>query len=231
MNAFPSMESRRKRPYDEYNLFFILEQERLLQRYQRSASSSSSSTTAPSSSSSSNVVLPPLPPRYRHLELSNDWFLSSDNYRPKSWNRASASFSIANASSGSAVSVGTKKTKQMSFLEVTRTVALNWATLDATTKNYVSAVSRMLSSGSQDKDEESSLQDILFLFQDLADGTNGRRITTPPSPSSLPKSLFNNLCIPCKPLDRISMRAVSYNNKRLRHGDLKNLALLSRDMM
>jgi len=110
-----STQGGRKRPYDEYNIFFILERERLLQEnnhaYSKQISFPVDQLCPLASSSDCGFELPPLPPRYRHLILPKDWYRSDKN--AKAWNSR----------------VRANSMKKISFIDVTRTAASTWATL------------------------------------------------------------------------------------------------------
>ena len=74
------------KPYNSYNLFFIIERAWLLETRQLGSTAASAEIARPSSSSNTDtaaaltgyefVEIPPLPPRYFHLEmtLATNWY-------------------------------------------------------------------------------------------------------------------------------------------------------------
>ena len=112
------------RPLNNYNLFYYLERELLLQRTR--VPSFDASSTAPPSQNFHHYKdlakqLPQRPERYRHLCIPDDWFLKK------------------------------KKTKnkphgEITFLDLTRSIADSWRTVDQDIKDYVTTVSKLVKS-------------------------------------------------------------------------------------
>lgn len=116
------------KPYNSYNLFFIMERTLLLEARQIGASNMSSHppATAAPLTGYEFIELPPLPPRYQHLQstLATDWYDPGRNKRMK--RRHSKSHGVA------------------SFREMAKTMADNWKAIDPPTKIYVDAVAKLL---------------------------------------------------------------------------------------
>ncbi|EED89616.1 predicted protein [Thalassiosira pseudonana CCMP1335] len=123
---------KQDRPYNHYNLFYILERELLLQS--RGASSSSDIDarfgTLPDPTRTPTILkytsisskLPPLPPRYSKLQLPDDWYVHGKNKK-----RAhKKSHGIA------------------TFSEITTTVAENWKAADEKTVQFVKSVADLI---------------------------------------------------------------------------------------
>ena len=75
--------SKFPKPYNNYNLFFILERTRLIEAKQSGATAISDKTIRPSLHSTPTppsayefIEIPPLPPRYEHLKscLAENWY-------------------------------------------------------------------------------------------------------------------------------------------------------------
>jgi len=134
------------KPYNNYNLFFILERARILEGKQTGAIATSNRSNKISHSTLHDeyfstkriddipqslsgyefIDLPPLPPRYQHLQsvLPEDWYDSVRNRLTKRKH---------------------KKTHGMvSFQEMAKTVAINWKAVDPLTKNYVETFAALL---------------------------------------------------------------------------------------
>ena len=77
-----------RRPYNVYNLFFILERARLIQACIEDVSSGTAAAIQQSSTSYhvagyDHLCLPELPPRYHGLQLPSDWCVPGKNARRK----------------------------------------------------------------------------------------------------------------------------------------------------
>jgi hypothetical protein len=74
------------RPYNVYNIFFILERARLLEEVcaQGSNAKSRQPSSSPVDFSEYDLLcLPVLPPRYQFLELPPDWYVPGKNAKRK----------------------------------------------------------------------------------------------------------------------------------------------------
>jgi hypothetical protein len=77
-----------RRPYNVYNLFFILERARLIQACIEDVSSGTAAANQQSSTSCDfagydQLCLPDLPPRYHGLQLTPDWYVPGKNAKRK----------------------------------------------------------------------------------------------------------------------------------------------------
>lgn len=72
------------KPYNNYNIFFIVERELLIQARGKQPSPASSST-AFNFNGYDNIDLPAFPPRYAHLDgmLNPNWFVSGKKHLAK----------------------------------------------------------------------------------------------------------------------------------------------------
>jgi hypothetical protein len=123
-------------PHNCYNIFFILEREKLIRARQGSRSSGEKVVLAasgePESSSSSFgragycfLRLPDLPPRYQDLVLSHDWYVPGKNANRKH---------VKNAETHGLTS----------FTGLAKTVATNWKAADDATKDYCNTVAHII---------------------------------------------------------------------------------------
>jgi len=122
------------KPYNSYNIFFILERALLLELRKSYAPGTASGQDSDSSSSPhadtlgyyGPVDLPPLPPRYRHLAsiLPANWYDPGRNRLSKRKH--------------------SKTHGAVSFREMAKTVATNWKALDPVTKSYVESLAALL---------------------------------------------------------------------------------------
>jgi len=137
------------KPYNSYNIFFILERKLLLETRQSGAAAASPAKTARPRPSSPDagapvasltgyeyVEVPPLPLRYQHLQSSMEanWY---DPGRKKNVKRRHG-----------------KSHGVASFREIAKTTADNWKVIDPVTKTFVEAVALIL------KRRYKELQDI-----------------------------------------------------------------------
>ncbi|KAL7531214.1 hypothetical protein ACHAXR_003906 [Thalassiosira sp. AJA248-18] len=114
------------KPYNRYNIYFILERERFLQ-----SNSKYSSKTAVSDACSANFItgyenldLPNLPKRYECIDLPRGWYMPGKRKAKKRDH---------------------KKTHGLaSFQEIARVVADGWKSVDDETLEYCSIVAEML---------------------------------------------------------------------------------------
>ena len=123
------------RPYNHYNLFFILERELLLQsrgnETQEKIDSLHSCGSLQGQGDDVNIInnysdlkIPPLPPRYQNLILRKDWFVHGNRNRNK--RRHVKSHGIA------------------SFTDLSRIIALTWSEIDDETFQYLITVASLV---------------------------------------------------------------------------------------
>eukprot|EP00584_Thalassiosira_punctigera_P003452 CAMPEP_0172528424 /NCGR_PEP_ID=MMETSP1067-20121228/2824_1 /TAXON_ID=265564 ORGANISM="Thalassiosira punctigera, Strain Tpunct2005C2" /NCGR_SAMPLE_ID=MMETSP1067 /ASSEMBLY_ACC=CAM_ASM_000444 /LENGTH=334 /DNA_ID=CAMNT_0013312323 /DNA_START=1 /DNA_END=1005 /DNA_ORIENTATION=+ len=112
------------RPYNRYNVWFILERERIILS---KGGSTKRSTSRPSLQRSiqkecERLDLPPLPPRFRHLDLPANWCLASSTKRRPH-----------------------RKTHGVvAFRELVALIASGWKSIDEETMEFCSAVEKAL---------------------------------------------------------------------------------------
>lgn len=120
------------RPHNCYNIFFILERERLIQQAKEESSSHNGANDVASNSGEGSASydlvgyeslnLPDLPPRYRGLSMETGWYVPGKNARRKH----------------------VKTHGLTSFADLAQTVANNWKTVDDVTKEYCQTVARII---------------------------------------------------------------------------------------
>jgi len=168
MNPAPTAPATTKplaRPHNCYNVFFILEREKLIRETREQAAAS---TPSPSpcksergaSSSSCDLSgyyfldLPELPPRYRGLELSQDWYVpgrkagrkhvKNEETHGREYELISYAHSFSTRLTSNRSTFKSLCPPVTSFADLARTVSTNWKVADADTKDYCRAVARIL---------------------------------------------------------------------------------------
>jgi len=121
------------RPYNSYNIYFTLERFRLLMSKKKDLPNAAVLLNAkdylPPSKISFNgydgITMPPLPPRYEHLEsvLPANWYAPGKHIHAKRKHTATHGL--------------------ISFTEIARAAGTNWRTLDKSTKDYVEDVAAL----------------------------------------------------------------------------------------
>ena len=108
------------RPYNRYNLYFILERERLIQMRGGHTSTRRSTDVV---DSSFWVELPPLPPRYDGILMPVNWYFPIKKNGKR---------------------LHRKTHGVASFRELARTIAASWKTIDDATLSYLTTVEMIL---------------------------------------------------------------------------------------
>lgn len=118
--------------FNRYNLFYRLERHLLLHKRGAVTKKEDDAAAAPGSEAEKfgALVLPPLPSRYRDLDIPRLWFLSSKGSDKKRSHRKSHGVA--------------------SFTEIARIVAGNWKAIDHETMNFVTLVSDALKAYTKD---------------------------------------------------------------------------------
>ena len=122
------------RPYNNYNIYYILERELLIQtrsdatscvmRHQHDQQNGSPFTKYNNLTGYEYLELPPLPTRYQQLKLPHDWYMPG---KKKNVKRSH-----------------TKTHGVASFGEIARTVGATWKVIDDATLSYVNEVAMIL---------------------------------------------------------------------------------------
>mmetsp|Transcript_31605 Transcript_31605/g.53902 ORF Transcript_31605/g.53902 Transcript_31605/m.53902 type:complete len:268 (+) Transcript_31605:154-957(+) len=118
----------KNKPYNRYNIFYILERERFLQSNPSYKTSIAGSTAAASSpnivTGYENLDLPDLPQRYAHLDLAFDWYMPGKRKATKRDHKKSHGLA--------------------SFQEIARFVADGYRNIDDDTFKYITTVAALL---------------------------------------------------------------------------------------
>ena len=109
------------RPYNRYNLFYILERMRILQT--KGARTESDEKDVSASHSMIATIAATVPPRYRNVVMPHNWYLPKPNSHKR---------------------LHQKTHGAVSFQELAKTIAENWKTIDDATLEYVSIIAQML---------------------------------------------------------------------------------------
>ena len=122
------------RPYNKYNIYYILERELLIQtrsdasycaaKHEYEQRSGYYFNKSNALTGYEYIELPPLPPRYQYLKLPHYWYMPG---KKKNVKRSH-----------------TKTHGVASFGEIARTVGANWKTIDTVTLNYINEVAMIL---------------------------------------------------------------------------------------
>jgi len=144
------------KPYNNYNLFFILERALLLDSRKDYTEDSSSRPSSPASfvTGYEGLELPPLPPRYRHLVLPHNWY---DPMRKRFVKRKHV-----------------KDHGVASFQEIAKTVASNWRTIDPITKDYIQAVVVLIKDRHSEIETSSDIRDKILKSMVVHGVANGK---------------------------------------------------------
>jgi hypothetical protein len=112
------------KPYNRYNIFYMLERERMLQSNSSYKKKPSGDLSGKSTHGYEDLDLPDLPPQYASLDLSSDWFVPGRRMNKKRVH---------------------KKTHGLaSFQEIARVVADGWKNIDETTLDFCTVVAEIL---------------------------------------------------------------------------------------
>lgn len=156
-------------PYNSYNVFYILERERIIN--ERNGKQPIRESSGDDFNYYGPLDLPPLPPRYHHLEstLVPNWYIPGARKLAKrkhvkshggQWQRGLCLLSLCDhfvhvirctSHSINSLSVA-------SFKEISRIVADNWKAMDRTTQQYVQAVATILKKRHLEITQEVQLQ-------------------------------------------------------------------------
>eukprot|EP00578_Thalassiosira_sp_NH16_P003852 CAMPEP_0181129878 /NCGR_PEP_ID=MMETSP1071-20121207/29560_1 /TAXON_ID=35127 /ORGANISM="Thalassiosira sp., Strain NH16" /LENGTH=573 /DNA_ID=CAMNT_0023215901 /DNA_START=98 /DNA_END=1819 /DNA_ORIENTATION=- len=118
-------------PHNCYNIFFILERQKLIQAMKGSSDGDGTPARALSENGTDSLVdlggygslkLPELPQRYKDLSLENRWYVPGKNAKRKH----------------------VKTHGLASFADMARTVASNWKVVDSETEKYCHTVARII---------------------------------------------------------------------------------------
>jgi len=116
------------KPYNRYNIFYILERERHLQHTYNYDRRGDRQKKAPSPTNFTtgyeDVDLPSLPPRYEHVDLDTYWFMPGRRKAIKRNHKKSHGLA--------------------SFQEIAQVVADGWKSIDETTMSYCTEVAKIL---------------------------------------------------------------------------------------
>lgn len=134
----PQVPPRPQRPFTEYNVFFQLERELLLQN--ASDDLEKNETAQKILSYGKEIESPDVaalrPPQYRHLALSVDWYVVGNKYKSSS---TKSSDSVPSTFAPSKRSASAKKKEnhgKISFLELTKLISSKWREVDPVTKEF-----------------------------------------------------------------------------------------------
>ncbi|KAL7529178.1 hypothetical protein ACHAXR_002834 [Thalassiosira sp. AJA248-18] len=113
------------KPYNRYNIYYILEREKILQSNPKYCSKTAAAAAADACPADfitgyENLQMPSLPPRYAHLNLSYDWYMPGKRKATKRDHKKSHGL--------------------ISFQEMARLAADGWRSIDDETLEYVSIV-------------------------------------------------------------------------------------------
>lgn len=119
------------RPYNRYNIFFILERESLLKTKGAHPTRQNAATIVAGlrDNGYENIDIPPLPPRYHNQVMADNWYI------PKVKNEKR---------------VHRKTHGVASFKDLASIIAQNWKTVDSQTYDYVATVERILKKRQQE---------------------------------------------------------------------------------
>ena len=109
-----------RRPYNRYNLYFILERERLIQMRGGHTTRRHETSLA---DSYFRVELPPFPPRYRNIFIPENWYFPVKKNQKRLHRRTHG---VA------------------SFCELARIIAASWKNIDDDTLSYLATVETIL---------------------------------------------------------------------------------------
>lgn len=116
---------RKNRPLNRFNLYYILERERLLQSSAEYKPGQSNQPLPPGIITGyEGLELPELPPRYSHLELPKDWFVPGKRKLVRRSHR--------------------KNHGLISFKEIAQVTADNWKTVDTQTFDFVTKAAKII---------------------------------------------------------------------------------------
>mmetsp|Transcript_32372 Transcript_32372/g.77359 ORF Transcript_32372/g.77359 Transcript_32372/m.77359 type:complete len:505 (-) Transcript_32372:194-1708(-) len=116
---------RKNRPLNRFNLYYILERERLLQSSAEYKPGQSNQPLPPGIITGyEGLELPDLPPRYSHLELPKDWFVPGKRKLVRRSHR--------------------KNHGLISFKEIAQVTADNWKTVDTETFDFVTKAAKII---------------------------------------------------------------------------------------
>jgi len=120
MNDFTHSNKRLAQPHNVYNIFFMLEQQRLFQ--EKGGTVHQHQQLSFDLAGYDSLDLPDLPPRFQNVQMPQGWFVPGKNSKRKH----------------------VKSHGMTSFAELARTVAVNWKSADKETKDYCATVVRIL---------------------------------------------------------------------------------------
>lgn len=115
----------KSRPYNRYNIYYILERERFLQSNSKYKSKAADACSANIITGYEDIGdLPSLPPQYAKIELSSDWYMPGKRKLAKRDHKKSHGVA--------------------SFQEIARKVADGWRSIDASTLEYCTILAKIL---------------------------------------------------------------------------------------